>query len=319
MKVGYVRVSKLFPLIDKQVEILKDSGCTKIYCDDFSTSKQKTKLYDCLSSLHKDDYLIVQSFDRIASSIKELNIILSDLKERGVYFISLKEDYNTTLNQLGTMHKHVNILDSFMKVVMVDRITTGLEIAKSRGRLGGRRKAVSDELIMQIGDEYIMRSTTVQKPLLECYVKNLIGSDSTILIANKKYHILNFDKKEFSSQIIISGHKTKKTICITKNKSQYIVMMDDVEIDDKIVQVLNPPTQFEIMERYNIKRASFFRYIKEYKKIKNIGEQVFRGMKTEFICDTNDITVTELNKYKKLYEKYQKSSSLQNMSDCQEI
>jgi DNA invertase Pin-like site-specific DNA recombinase len=140
MKVGYARISTISQNLEMQLDALKKEGCTKIFQEVISGNKVgREELDKCLSFLRPGDTLVVWSIDRLGRSQKDLINIMADLLKRGMSFISIQEkiDTNTPLGQI--MFSLFSMLAEFERNRSLERTRAGMEAARLRGRLGGRR------------------------------------------------------------------------------------------------------------------------------------------------------------------------------------
>src|SRR6266487_3770750 len=97
MKIGYVRVSKQEQNEGLQIDALKEAGCDKWFVDKMTGSKAERKgLTEALAYLRPGDTLVVWKLDRAGRSLTHLIELLKGLKERGIEFISLTEQIDTT-------------------------------------------------------------------------------------------------------------------------------------------------------------------------------------------------------------------------------
>ena len=78
--------------------------------------------------------------------------VVDSLKEKGVAFKALTEALDTTTPS-GELLFHVfGALAQFERALISERVTAGLEAARSRGRVGGRPQAISPEKLEAILD-----------------------------------------------------------------------------------------------------------------------------------------------------------------------
>lgn len=144
MKLGYARVSTTDQSLDLQIDALKKYGCDKCFEDKLS-GKTTTRpgLDDLLSHLREGDTLVVWKLDRLGRSLPHLIKTVTELKDMGVEFVSLQESIDTS-TAVGKLIFHIFCsLAEFERDLTRERVKAGLESARSRGRKGGRKEALS--------------------------------------------------------------------------------------------------------------------------------------------------------------------------------
>jgi len=144
MRIGYARVSTQDQNPQLQLDALQHAGCEDIFTEKISgTNKDRPVLDQCIRSLRKGDTLVVWRLDRLGRSLKHLVEIISSLEERGVGFQCIKENIDTT-NAGGRLIFHIfGALAEFEHSLIRERTKAGLEAARARGRVGGRRPSMS--------------------------------------------------------------------------------------------------------------------------------------------------------------------------------
>jgi DNA invertase Pin-like site-specific DNA recombinase len=97
MKYGYARVSTDDQTPALQLAALKKAGCKTVFKDDglSGATTKRPALLRCLKKLERGDTLIVWKLDRLGRSLRDLTIMLDELKQRGVKFRSLTEHIDT--------------------------------------------------------------------------------------------------------------------------------------------------------------------------------------------------------------------------------
>jgi DNA invertase Pin-like site-specific DNA recombinase len=143
MLIGYARVSKNEQNLDLQIDAIIKAGCTKkdIYTDKVTGTKQERKgLEQALSYLREGDTLVVWRLDRLGRSLKHLIELVTNLQNQGVAFKSITENIDTS-TATGQLVFHIfGALAEFERNLIKERTLAGLESARARGRLGGRRR-----------------------------------------------------------------------------------------------------------------------------------------------------------------------------------
>jgi DNA invertase Pin-like site-specific DNA recombinase len=141
MKIGYVRVSKQEQHETLQIDALKEAGCEKWFLDKITGSKAERKgLYEALTYLRPGDTLVVWKLDRAGRSLPHLIELLKGLKERGIEFVSLTEQIDTTTPGGKLIFHMMGALAEFERDLIRERTNAGLAAARARGRRGGRPK-----------------------------------------------------------------------------------------------------------------------------------------------------------------------------------
>lgn len=144
MVIGYARVSTDQQDTAAQLPELRKAGCKKIYQETFGGgSMDRPELEKCLERLEQGDTLVVWRLDRLGRSIRDLLQIVDRLDKGGVNFISLKERFDTSTAAGRLVFHFFAALTQFEKELIRERTVAGLASARARGRLGGRRKALS--------------------------------------------------------------------------------------------------------------------------------------------------------------------------------
>lgn len=89
------------------------------------------------------DTLTVWRLDRLGRSLKHLIEMISQLQERGIGFLSVQENIDTTTSG-GKLIFHVfGALAEFERDLIRERTQAGLQAARARGRRGGRPRAAA--------------------------------------------------------------------------------------------------------------------------------------------------------------------------------
>src|SRR5260221_14611943 len=141
MKIGYVRVSKQEQHEALQIDALKEAGCEKWFLDKITGSKAERKgLDEALAYLRPGDTFIVWKLDRAGRSLTHLIELLKGLKERGIEFVSLTEQIDTTTPGGKLIFHMMGALAEFERDLIRERTNAGLAAARARGHRGGRPK-----------------------------------------------------------------------------------------------------------------------------------------------------------------------------------
>ncbi len=149
--VGLVRVSTDKQNTQRQHDAL-DPICLKVFEEKISgklSAEERPALAAAIDYLREGDMLCVQEVDRLGRNLLEGLIVLNDLFERGV---SVKVLEGIAAGE----HKERSlILDLALALAedrrrdIVKKTKDGLEAARKRGRVGGRKPVMTEALVVQ--------------------------------------------------------------------------------------------------------------------------------------------------------------------------
>ena len=144
MLIGYARVSTDEQSLDLQLDALKAAGCQRIFTDQVSTTKaDHPGLADALSHLRHADVLVIWKLNRLGRTVKGLVDFVADLHGRKIQFRSLTDGIDTT-TPAGRSFFHVMAsLAQMERELLAERTRAGLDAARRRGRVGGRKRRMT--------------------------------------------------------------------------------------------------------------------------------------------------------------------------------
>jgi DNA invertase Pin-like site-specific DNA recombinase len=162
MLIGYARVSTTDQTLALQQDALTKAGCTKIFTDTASGAlTERIGLNEALSYVRPGDSLVVWKLDRLGRSLKDLITRITQLNDRKIGFKSLTEQIDTTTSG-GKLIFHIfGALAEFERDIIRERTNAGRAAARTRGKLGGRPKALSADKIIFARRLYADRNTSV--------------------------------------------------------------------------------------------------------------------------------------------------------------
>lgn len=141
MKVGYVRISTKEQNTARQNVLMEQLGVEKVYTDRVSgKNTDRPELQKMMDFVREGDTVIVESFSRFARNTRDLLDLTDALKQKGVQFISQKENIDTQGATGKLMLVLFAALAQFERETLLERQAEGIAIAKAEGRMAGRPK-----------------------------------------------------------------------------------------------------------------------------------------------------------------------------------
>jgi len=139
MLIGYARVSTIEQTLALQQDALTQAGCEKIFTDTASGAKtERPGLVQALNFARGGDTLVVWRLDRLGRSLQHLLETVNALKDRGIHFRSLQEQFDTTTSSGKLVFHFFGVLAEFERDLIRERTQAGLTAARARGKVGGR-------------------------------------------------------------------------------------------------------------------------------------------------------------------------------------
>jgi DNA invertase Pin-like site-specific DNA recombinase len=145
MRIGYARVSTRDQNLEMQLDALNKAGCKRIFTDKLSGAQlERPGLKEALSHLREADALVVWKLDRLGRSVKGLVDLVNELEAREVHFQSITDGVDTK-TPAGRFFFHVMAsLAQMERELILERTRAGLEAARCLGRVGGRKRRMTD-------------------------------------------------------------------------------------------------------------------------------------------------------------------------------
>ncbi|MDF7662140.1 recombinase family protein [Erwiniaceae bacterium L1_54_6] len=148
MLIGYVRVSTNDQNTDLHRVALQSADCELILEDKISGTKaDRPGLRRVIKTLKAGDTLVVWKLDRLGRSMRNLVMLIEELKEKGINFRSLTDSIDTGM-PMGRFFVHImGALAEMKRELIVERTTAGLAAARAKGRIGGRQRIMTPEVV----------------------------------------------------------------------------------------------------------------------------------------------------------------------------
>ena len=157
MLIGYARVSRGDAQSNKaQSKALTDAGCQRIFMEEASGGRwERPELHRMLDQLRDVDTIVVWKLDRLSRSLKDVLNIMERIKAAGAGFRSLTEAIDTTTPAGRMMMQMVGSFAEFERAMIRERTSAGLALARSEGRVGGRRRKLTPKKRLEIAESVL--------------------------------------------------------------------------------------------------------------------------------------------------------------------
>lgn len=224
--VGYSRVSTTDQNLEIQQAALQLAGCKKIFAEKKSGTKHKgrTQLEACLDYLREGDTLMITRIDRLSRSLRDLQNLVHELEEKGIYLKAIEQPVDTSSAAGKAFFDMLGVFAEFETSLRRERQLEGVMKAKSEGKYKGRkptamaksnqvislikegftREAVAKKLDIGIASVYrILKAYTASQP-----GEPLPGSRSKLKIATLEVWL----SVENNSKFVRGKKKTREDI-----------------------------------------------------------------------------------------------------------
>lgn len=152
---GYARVSTIEQDLALQRAALKAAGCDVIRAEKASGTRRdgRTELQVLLDFLRPGDTLLVTRIDRLARSMKDLQDIVHELKEKGVALRATEQPIDTGSAAGKAFLDMLGVFAEFETNLRRERQMEGIAATKARGVYKGRKPKVDPDAIKQLRNE----------------------------------------------------------------------------------------------------------------------------------------------------------------------
>lgn len=195
MKIGYMRVSSSSQKLDRQEVIMEKLSVDRIYVDVQSgKNTSRPNLQKMLFEIQNGDTLIVESISRFARNTKDLLSLIEQLEEKGVKFVSQKENIDTSTPNGKFMLTIFGAVAQLERDYLLQRQKEGIAIAKAKGKYRGRKAIEIDEKKFQrLYKEWKSEKLSSKHFMLDLGIKpntfyRRVAEFETSLEQNKKAH-----------------------------------------------------------------------------------------------------------------------------------
>ena len=139
-RIGYARISTADQNLDAQTSALEAAGCTMIRTEtgSGSTLESRPELGTILDFIHPNETLVVTRIDRLARSLRDLQIIVEQIREKGAHLVATEQPVDTSSATGKAFFDMLGVFAEFETNLRRERQTEGIVAAKLRGIYKGR-------------------------------------------------------------------------------------------------------------------------------------------------------------------------------------
>ena len=185
-RIGYVRCSTTDQNPVRQEQILREKGCEKVFSDMLSgKDTNRPGLQAMMDYIREGDVLYVESISRLARSTRDLLQTVDQLQQKGVQFVSQKENIDTSTPQGKFMLTVFAALSELERDQIRQRQAEGIAIARAQGKYQGRQPIQYDHYLFEqlyrqwkagdITQKYMMKKLHMSQPTLYRRIKEYEG------------------------------------------------------------------------------------------------------------------------------------------------
>ena len=150
-KIGYARTSTVEQNLDSQIIALRAANCdiTRSEQRSGNTLTDRKELNTILEFIHKGESLVVTRIDRLARSLKDLQIIVDRLKSKGAHLMAIEQPVDTSTATGKAFFDMLGVFAEFETNLRRERQADGIAVAKSKGIYKGRPPSICQNKIKQ--------------------------------------------------------------------------------------------------------------------------------------------------------------------------
>ena len=164
---GYARVSTFDQDLALQRAALKAAGCKVIRAETASGSRRdgRTELQVLLDFVQFGDTLVVTRIDRLARSLKDLQDIVHELKQKGVALRATEQPVDTSTAAGKAFLDMLGVFAEFETNLRRERQLEGIKAAKARGIYKGRKPSIDAAEVRRLREQEKLGPAAIAKRL----------------------------------------------------------------------------------------------------------------------------------------------------------
>ena len=150
-RIGYARVSTADQNLDAQLAALQAADCTMVRTEtgDGATRAGRPELQTILDFIHSGETLVVTRIDRLARSLRDLQVIVTTLKDKGAHLAATEQPVDTSTAAGKAFFDMLGVFAEFETNLRRERQAEGITAAKQRGVYRGRPPGIDMDAVKQ--------------------------------------------------------------------------------------------------------------------------------------------------------------------------
>lgn len=151
-KLGYARVSTKEQNLNRQLDELEQYGVDRLFRDEGVSGSKKSRpaLDEMLAYAREGDSVVITKLDRLGRNLSDLLNLSAELEQRKVNLVSLGDSIDTTTVTGRFVFQLLGALAEMERSRLIERTNDGLKAARARGRVGGRKHALTPKQVQQV-------------------------------------------------------------------------------------------------------------------------------------------------------------------------
>jgi DNA invertase Pin-like site-specific DNA recombinase len=153
-RIGYARVSTADQDLEIQQAALKAAGCEIIRAEKVSGTSLagRDELTSILQFIRAGDTLVVTRIDRLARSVRDLQNIVHELRQKGANLSATEQPIDTSSPAGKAFLDMLSVFAEFETALRRERQMEGIKKAKAEGKYAGRPKSIDRAKVRQMLD-----------------------------------------------------------------------------------------------------------------------------------------------------------------------
>ena len=164
---GYARVSANDQDLALQLAALREAGCQVVRAEKRTGTKRdgRSELQALLDFLRAGDTLVITRVDRLARSLRDLQNLSHELREKGVTLRALHQPIDTGTAAGKAFFDMLGVFAEFETRIRAERQLEGIARAKAQGVYKGRKRTIDAAAVRELKESTRLGATAIARRL----------------------------------------------------------------------------------------------------------------------------------------------------------